>query len=629
MTRAETGVWSVTLDRQNTGVSNLRGYYYNYRVDANGDGNYRLALDPYAKSMAPFNNAIYEIGKGAIVADIQDIGPQLSFASIPGHTKEEDTIIWEAHVRDLTVDPSIEDQLSAPFGTFEAIIDQLDYIQSLGVTHIQLLPVMSYKWGDDYATRQREMQYSAQDNNYNWGYDPHSYFSVSGMYSQNPDDPESRIAELKNLIAAIHDRGLGVILDVVFNHTADARIFEDLAPGYYHFMDADGTPRTSFGGGRLGTTHAMSRKVMVDSLSYWTREFKVDGFRFDMMGDHDAESVQAAYDAIKALNPNIVVIGEGWRTYAGDAGDPRKPADQDWMAHTDGVAVFSDEIRNELKSGFGSEGQPRFITGGPRNIQQIFDNIKAQPHNFTADDPGDVVPYIAAHDNLTLHDVIAQSIKKDPDVPANAQEIHQRIRIGNAMVLTSQGVAFLHAGQEYGRTKQWRTTGKPEHKDTRMTNQDGSPFAYPYFVHDSYDSSDIINMFDWTKATDASQYPLHSQTREYTAGLISLRRSTDAFRLGTKELVDSNVQLIQAPEVRAVDLVLPFSAQASNGDVYYVFINADTKERRLSLTTDLTSGQVLVDNDEAGVAGVDSPSGFQLSSQSITLEPLAVVIIRK
>ncbi|WP_052078587.1 pullulanase [Spirochaeta lutea] len=629
MTKGDDGVWSVVLDSGNTGVSNLRGYYYHYKVDASGDGNTRLALDPYAKSMAPFNNAIYEIGKGAITADVAAIGPRLEYASIPGFTKEEDAIIWEAHVRDLTVDPSIEGELSAPFGTFQAIIDRLEYIQSLGVTHIQLLPVMSYKWGDDYATRQREMEYSAKDNNYNWGYDPHSYFSLSGMYSENPDDPERRIEEFKALVQAIHDRGMGVILDVVFNHTADLRIFEDLAPGYYHFMDADGTPRTSFGGGRLGTTHAMSRKVMVDALSYWTREFKVDGFRFDMMGDHDAESVQAAYDAVKALNPNIVVIGEGWRTYAGDAGDPRQPADQDWMAHTDGVAVFSDEIRNELKSGFGSEGQPRFITGGPRNIQQIFDNIKAQPHNFTADDPGDVVPYIAAHDNLTLHDVIAQSIRKDPDVPENNREIHQRIRIGNAMVLTSQGVAFIHAGQEYGRTKQWRAPGKPEHKDTRMTNRDGSPFAYPYFVHDSYDSSDIINMFDWAKATDPQAYPENNLTRAYTAGLISLRRSTDAFRLGTKELVEANVQLLDIPEVRAVDLVLPFSAKATNGDVYYVFINADTKVRTLSLDQDLRDGTVVVDNDEAGPAGVADPSGFRLGAGNITLDPLTVVIVRK
>lgn len=628
MTRSSNGVWQVTLNRANTGLASLRGYYYNYKVDARGDGNVRLALDPYAPSMAAFDNAKYEIGRGAII-DVASIGPRLDYARIPGFTKREDAIIWEAHVRDITVDPSIEGNLKAPFGTFEALIDKLDYIQSLGVTHIQLLPIMSYKWGNDLATRQREMHWSAQGNNYNWGYDPHSYFSVSGMYSSNPRNPEKRIEEFKKLVAAIHARGMGVILDVVYNHTADVRIFEDLAPGYYHFMDKDGKPRTSFGGGRLGTTHYMSRRILVDSIMHWTREFKVDGFRFDMMGDHDAESIQMAWDAAKAVNPNVVMIGEGWRTFYGDEGDRRQAADQDWMAHTDSVGVFSDEFRNELKSGFGSEGQPRFITGGARNVQQIFDNIKAQPRNFKADDPGDVVPYIEAHDNLTLFDVIAQSIKKDPDVPANNTEILKRIRVGNAMVLTTQGIAFLHAGQEYGRTKQWRTDGQPEQKGTRMVDASGKPFKFPWFVHDSYDSSDIINMFDWTKATNAEKFPENVLTVNYTAGLVALRRSTDAFRLGTKALVDKNVTMITAPEIQGSDLVVAYRSEATNGTAYYTFINADTKERTLTLSADLTGGVVLVDDDEAGITPVRNRSGFTLTASSIKIDPLTVVIIKK
>src|SRR5699024_1929482 len=184
-------------------------------------------------------------------------------------------------------------------------------------------------------------------------------------------------------------------------------------------------------------------------------EYKVDGFRFDMMGDHDAETIQIAYDEAKAINPNILMIGEGWVTYVGDENYPDvMPADQHWMQYTDAVGSFSDEFRNELKSGFGSEGQPRFLTGGARNIEQMYDNLTANPHNFKATSPGDVVPYIAAHDNLTLHDVIAQSIQKDPK--DHAEEIHQRIRIGNLMLLTAQGTPFIHAGQEFGRTKQFR-----------------------------------------------------------------------------------------------------------------------------------------------------------------------------
>lgn len=628
MTRGDDGVWRLELDESNSGIQDLNGYFYHYLVQTTSDSPAREALDPYARSMAPFDHAIHSAGKAAIV-DPTRLGKPLTHATIEGFSKPEDAIIWEIHVRDFTVDPTIEEDLNAPFGTFEAMIDKLDYIRDLGVTHIQLLPVMSYRFGVELASRDREMHYSSQDNNYNWGYDPHSYFALSGMYSKHPSDPESRIVEFKNLIGAIHERGMGVILDVVYNHTGDLSVLENPAPGYYHFMDADGTPRTSFGGGRLGTTHAMSRRLMIDSLVYWTEVFKVDGFRFDMMGDHDAGSIQLACDAIRSLNPNALILGEGWRTYAGDEQDPRKPADQDWMAQTDSVAVFSDEFRNDIKSGYGNEGEPRFITGGPRSIQRLFDNIKAQPGNFHADNPGDVVSYIAAHDNLTLHDVIALATKMDPDTSEGRSGIHRRIRIGNALLLTSQGIAFLHGGQEYGRTKQWRAEGTPEHKYTLVMDEDGAPITHPYFIHDSYDSSDAINRFDWAKATDASAYPEAVLTRRYTSGLIALRRSSDAFRLGDKAAVDANIRLIEEPGIRQEDLAIAYSCTATDGTRFLVFINADNQSRDFTAITDLHTAELLVDDDESGTLPVSDPSGFKFTEKGIRIDPLTVLIFRQ
>ncbi|MBM7095796.1 pullulanase [Bacillus sp. H-16] len=628
MAYGDRGVWELTLDETNTGKSDLTGFYYHYAIER--DGETKLALDPYAKSMAAWNNLDErnEIGKAAIV-DPSALGPELDFADIEGFEKREDAIIYEIHVRDFTSDPTIDEELEAQFGTFAAFVERLDYIEDLGVTHVQLLPVMSYFWGDELANAERMLEYSSTGNNYNWGYDPHSYFSPTGMYSENPEDAELRIKELKNLIDEIHNRGMGVVLDVVYNHTAQVKIFEDLVPNYYHFMDADGTPRTSFGGGRLGTTHEMARRILVDSITYWTEEFKVDGFRFDMMGDHDAESIQIAYDKAKEINPNTVMIGEGWRTFVGDEnGGDVMPADQDWMQHTESVGSFSDDFRNELKSGFGSEGQPRFITGGARSIQQIYDNLTANPHNFTATNPGDVVPYIAAHDNLTLHDVIAQSIKKDPEY--HQEEIHKRIRLGNTMVLTAQGTAFLHAGQEFGRTKQFRAeTDEAPYKSTYMTDENGNPFVYPYFIHDSYDSTDAINKFDWTKAMDAEAYPINNLTREYTTGLIELRRSTDAFRMGTMEDIDNQVSFIDAPEIQDTDLVIGYKAVSTDDTgTYYVFVNADDKERTLTLEEDIADGTVIVDGNEANISGVSDPSGFELTSAQITIDALTAVVVR-
>ncbi|SDZ61277.1 pullulanase, extracellular [Evansella caseinilytica] len=628
MTLGSRGVWEITLNKENTGLDSLRGFYYHYKI-THGEET-KLALDPYAKSMAawinPERGGQYPIGKAAIVAP-SSVGPKLSFAEIDGFEKREDAVIYEVHVRDFTSDPDIEAELNASFGTFTAFIDKLDYIESLGVTHIQLLPVMNYYWVDETAGGERMSGYSSSGNNYNWGYDPHSYFSLTGMYSENPDDPELRLQEFKLMIDEIHRRGMGVILDVVYNHTAKVEIFEDLVPHYYHFMDADGTPRTSFGGGRLGTTHQMARRIVVDSIAYWTETYKVDGFRFDMMGDHDAETIQLAYEKAKEINPDVIMIGEGWRTFVGDEGDSVMPADQDWMQHTESVGVFSDDFRNEVKSGYGHEGEPRFITGGARKVARIFDNLKAQPHNFTASDPGDVVPYIEAHDNLTLHDVIAIAMKKDPD--DHQKEIHKRIRIGNTLVLTSQGTAFIHAGQEYGRTKQFREeTNTAPYKSTYGTDEHGNPFVYPYFIHDSYDSSDAVNKFDWAKATDSEKYPIHTHTREYTAGLIALRRSTDAFRLGAQELVETNVTLVDVPEISEEDVAIAYRNEATNGDAYYVFVNADIEKRTFTLKEDITVGEVLADSDEAGTTEVSTRSGFDLTPEKITIDPLMTVIVK-
>ncbi|AOM81793.1 pullulanase [Salisediminibacterium beveridgei] len=636
MEQGENGVWSVTLDEENTDVADLEGYYYHYEITH--DGRSTLALDPYAPSMATWDSSDEDnnyIGKAAIV-DPATIGPELDYAEIDGFEKREDAIIYELHVRDFTSDPAIEEELDSTFGTFAAFTERLDYLEELGVTHVQLLPVMSYFFSNEYERTERMMDYSSTQNNYNWGYDPHSYFSLTGMYSQNPDDPAKRIEEFKLLVDAIHERGMGVILDVVYNHTARVHIFEDLEPNYYHFMDADGTPRVSFGGGRLGTTHEMARRILVDSIMHWVEEYKVDGFRFDMMGDHDAESIQIAYDKAKEANPNLVMIGEGWRTFVGDEGHGDvQPADQDWMRDTESVGSFSDDFRNELKSGFGSEGEPRFITGGARDIQRIYGNLTADPDNFMASNPGDVVPYIAAHDNLTLHDVIAQSIQKDPK--DHAEEIHERIRLGNLMVLTAQGTAFLHGGQEYGRTKQFRhedfvdevAEDDAPYKSTFMTDQDGNPFDYPYFIHDSYDATDAVNLFDWSKVTDEENHPENVTTKNFTQGMIHLRRSTDAFTHGTLDEVSEHVSLLEVPEVADEDLAIAYRAENGAGtEVYYVFLNADDEARTFTAGRDLSGAEVLVDKNQAGVEAIAEPNGVSATSEAVTLEPLTATVLK-
>lgn len=645
--KGERGTWKQTLDANSgLGISNYTGYYYHYQIERQGKT--VLALDPYAKSLAAWNSDdakiddAHKVAKAAFV-DPAKLGPQdLTYGKIRNFKSREDAVIYEAHVRDFTSDPAIAKDLTKPFGTFEAFIEKLDYLKNLGVTHIQLLPVLSYYFVNELKNHERLSDYASSNSNYNWGYDPQNYFSLTGMYSSDPKNPEKRIAEFKNLINEIHKRGMGAILDVVYNHTAKVDIFEDLEPNYYHFMDADGTPRTSFGGGRLGTTHHMTKRLLVDSIKYLVDTYKVDGFRFDMMGDHDAASVEEAYKAARTLNPNLIMLGEGWRTYAGDENMPTKAADQDWMKHTDTVAVFSDDIRNNLKSGYPNEGQPAFITGGKRDINTIFKNLIAQPTNFEADSPGDVIQYIAAHDNLTLFDIIAQSIKKDPSKAENYAEIHRRLRLGNLMVLTAQGTPFIHSGQEYGRTKQFRDPAyktpvaedKVPNKSHLLRDKDGNPFDYPYFIHDSYDSSDAINKFDWTKATDGKAYPENVKSRDYMKGLIALRQSTDAFRLKSLQDIKDRVQLITVPGQNGVekeDVVIGYQITASNGDIYAVFVNADEKAREFNLGTafaHLRNAEVLADENQAGPVGIANPKGLEWTEKGLKLNALTATVLR-
>ncbi|MCY7078220.1 pullulanase [Streptococcus oralis] len=645
--KGEKGTWKQTLDANSgLGISNYTGYYYHYQIERQGKT--VLVLDPYAKSLAAWNSdlaktdAAHKVAKAAFV-DPSKLGPQdLTYGKIRNFKSREDAVIYEAHVRDFTSDPAIAKDLTKPFGTFEAFIEKLDYLKDLGVTHIQLLPVLSYYFVNELKNHERLSAYASSNSNYNWGYDPQNYFSLTGMYSSDPKNPEKRIAEFKNLINEIHKRGMGAILDVVYNHTANVDIFEDIEPNYYHLMDADGTPRTSFGGGRLGTTHYMSKRVLVDSIKYLVETYKVDGFRFDMMGDHDAASIEEAYKAARALNPNLIMLGEGWRTYTGDENTPVQPADQDWMKKTDTVAVFSDDIRNNLKSGYPNEGQPAFITGGKRDINTIFKNLIAQPTNFEADNPGDVIQYIAAHDNLTLFDIIAQSIKKDPSKAENYAEIHRRLRLGNLMVLTAQGTPFIHSGQEYGRTKQFLdpayktpvSEDKVPNKSHLLRDKDGKPFVYPYFIHDSYDSSDAVNKFDWTKATDGKAFPENVKSRDYMKGLIALRQSTDAFRLKSLQDIKERVRLITVPGQNGVekeDVIIGYQITAPNGDVYAVFVNANEKAREFTLGTafaHLRKAEVLADENQAGPVGIAKPQGLKWTEKGLQLNALTAVVLR-
>lgn len=609
------GVWQGTVP----GVA--AGQIYQYSLDG------RPVLDPYARSMARFDSSTQSVGRGAVV-HVASIGPEdpiahspvdwAPFAAPPGYRKREDAVIYEVHVRDFTI---LASTANLP-GTYEAFTEKLDHVAALGATHVELLPVLAYYWGDEGRRAFVEDVPVTTGNNYNWGYDPQNWFSPDGMYSADPAQPLLRVKELKTLVNEAHRRGLGLILDVVYNHTATTDILSPFAPGYfYRGTSSSGT------GNDTASERKMMRKLIVDSVRYLVEEYRVDGFRFDLMGLIDSATMLEAWRAASAVNPNVLFIGEGWRMPGVPPtdylGNPIVPANQDWMTSTDDISVFSDSYRNIVKGGGLSEGSDTdvgFLTAMSRFLSSPVDvdkeallrNIRGDPTNFTADDPGDAVQYLTAHDGLTLHDKISKVLALNPDT--QLAEIQKVARLGFALLATSQGIAFVHGGCEMGRTKR---VGSPMPEAT-YGNTPGV-----YYVYNSYDSSDAVNGYDW--ATWTAPGSEGERTYRYLQGLLALRRSSDAFRLGDKALATADVTLVDGSQPYAVAYRVTDSVGT---EAFHVFVNASPSQTSLATDGDLTAATPVVDDDEAGAGPVAAPSGYTLSAGTITLAPRTAVVLK-
>jgi secreted pullulanase len=591
----KTGVWSGRF-----ADSDPDGMFYEYMVHS-GPAK-KVVLDPYAKSMDAFKGS--GAGRGAVINPAKALpaggwegGDDYKLA------KREDAIIYEVSVRDFTIQP--EAGVKARPGSYLAFIEKLPYLKGLGVTHIQLMPVMNFYYNDETKTA-FEATGTANDNNYNWGYDPHSYFSPEGWFSENPADPYARMVELKTLIKAIHQAGMGVLLDVVYNHTANATILGDIVPGYYYRTNASGGLTSNSGcGNDVATERPMASRLISDSVNYWVSEYKVDGFRFDLMGLIDVNTIlksreRAAANKDKA---DLLFEGEGWKMYSGPASV--KVMDQNYMSKTDQVAVFNDEIRDLLKGGGLDDRAKGFITDKAVNPSLLFKNLIGQPQlNYQPMAVGNNLNYAEAHDNLTMHDNLSLNMNLSDKDAGQRAELAARLRLGNFFILTSQGIAFTHAGQESGRTKP-KLNSKSE--------------ILGDFVHNSYDAADNINQFDW------NPLPEYRALREFTAGMIAIRKANEAFRIGDAAAISAAAKQIEGDGPRSIGWSI-----AWKGQTWYLFVNSDKAEKRVfDAGTDLAGGAVLVASDQANPAGVAAPKGFTLAGSKITVEPLTAVMIRK
>ena len=585
-------------------------FLYDYTL-TNETGTHTV-LDPYSLSMTAYTgNGSH--GRGAIInLQKETLKPEREYPYITLQ-KREDAIIYEVSVRDFTASP--DSGVKNIPGTYKAFIEKIPYLCELGITHIQLMPVLNFYYTDE-TNRKYEDAGTVHNNNYNWGYDPHNYFTPEGWYASEPENPESRVRELRELINECHKAGIGVVLDVVYNHLSRTDLLDTIVPGYYFRTNPDGNYTNGSGcGNDVASERLMARRLIVDSAVHWVKEYRVDGFRFDLMGLLDTETVLDAYTRCRELNPSTLFIGEGWKMYNGAEGTVGM--DQWYMTETDSVAVFNDEFRDLVKAGGMNEEGKGFVTNGDIDLTQLFYNCIGMPQrNYTADSPGDNVQYLVCHDGLTLHDCIAYNVGLDERIPAHKKELIARIKVGNALALTCQGITFLHAGQERGRSKP-NVHGATEE-------------CTGAFVRNSYDASDSVNRIVWSLDTD------YEGLLEYTRGLIALRKRFESFRIGNAQKIEEAASLL-LPETQGLNAgsaakprygrAFGYTLEWTDGRWFLLF-NAAGTEQRFTPDGVLKNPVVFVDGTAASPDGIAHPSGIRFEQNRIIVDPYTAVIFR-
>lgn len=527
MSKGDNGTWKANLPGNNYGK------FYTFRIKHGGKW---LKETPGVWAKAVGTN-----GERAAIIDFSATNPT-GWESDKGPTIKSinDAVIYEMHHRDFSMHPSSGIVNKGKFialtenGTKSTLGDKtgIDHLKELGITHVHILPSYDYNSVDETLL---------PSNNYNWGYDPLNYNAPEGSYSTNPANPSTRITEMKRMIKSLHDAGIGVVMDVVYNHTAnnDDSNFSLTAPGYYYRYRPDGTYSDASGcGNETASDHQQMRNFIINSVKYWAKEYHIDGFRFDLMAIHDTETMNEVAKALKEINPSIFVYGEGWT--AGDSPLPvERRALKENVSKMDGIAVFSDDIRDAIKGHYSNAADRGFVTGKPDNEETIkigivastahpqVDYSKGNNSKFAyATSPKQIINYVSCHDDLTLTDKLAKSM------PEASEAFRQRAaRLAQTIVFTSQGTPFMFAGEEVFRDKKG--------------------------VHNSYKSPDSINAIDWRlKSKNANQF-------HYYQELIKLRKAHPAFRMTTADKVARNIVF---DKVKGPNLISYSIKNHANGD---------------------------------------------------------------
>ena len=526
------GIWKVCMK------GDLKGKTYQFVV--NGQA-----------SPGVFAKAVTVNGGKGVVIDLQDTNPDGWQFDRHVLRPFQDNIIYEMHHRDFsTARPDAKHP-----GKFIALTEPwaIQHLKELGINAVHILP--SYDYGSIDETR-------LSDNKYNWGYDPVNYNVPEGGYSTDPYDPLCRIREFKQMVQSLHKAGISVILDVVYNHTYDIEHsnFQRTYPDYYYRKTADGSYSNGSGcGNETASEQPMMRRFMIESVKYWINEYHIDGFRFDLMGVHDIETMNAIRKEVDAITPNIFIYGEGW-----SAGACALPNEQLGMKanipQMSRIAAFSDEIRDALRGPFSDDSKCGWLGGASDCKESLkFGIAGAVQHpqidmtkvNYSKEpwalEPTQMISYVSCHDDMCLVDRLRTSI---PSLTTNHSLLTKLDLLAQTAVFTSQGVPFMLSGEELLRDKKG--------------------------VHNSFESPDSINRLDWA---NLKRYP---EVFTYYKNLIALRKHHPAFRLGSAELVRKHLEFLATPES-----VVAFRLKDLSGiDEWHsiiVILNASKRAQRVAI----------------------------------------------
>ncbi len=546
LAKGSDGTWAKQMK------GDLKGKFYTFEVKVDGKW--------HGETPGVNARAVGVNGKRAAVIDLKDTNPVGWEFDKPTYKLFESGAIYEMHHRDF----SMSDQANFKHrGKFLALTEKgvktlqgspagLDHLKQLGISYVHILPSFDYASVDE--TKLDVTQY-------NWGYDPLNYNVPEGSYSTNPYQPEVRIREFKQMVQSLHEAGLKVVLDVVYNHTfnTEGSNFERTVPGYFFRHKADGSLCDASGcGNETASERAMMRKFMVESVEYWMREYHIDGFRFDLMGIHDIETMRSIRKAAERINPKVLIYGEGWAagTPALPAGDAAMKAEVHRMP---GIAAFSDELRDALRGPFSNDKQPAMLAGLTGNKESVKMGIVGGiPHpqvdynkvnyskNAWAEQPHQLITYVSCHDDMCLNDRIKNSI---PNL--SEQQLVRLNLLAQTLVFTSQGVPFIQAGEELFRDKK--------------------------MVHNSFKSPDSINAIDWSRRDS------HKEVYEYYRALMQLRSADLAFSLGDAQKVREYVSFLPSSETSVVFRIKGKSLYESHELDYVVAVNLGDQPETVSL----------------------------------------------